>query len=94
MLPSDLINEMKNAFRRSQEFLDLELQAGKQLEMQSLETQENAMAKKSTVSQQVIQIVVRVDQVEEMIAQGWRLVATLPGEKAVFENFGTGKRDV
>ncbi|MGI0088279.1 MAG: hypothetical protein ACREBI_10060 [Nitrosotalea sp.] len=45
-------------------------------------------------TQQTIQIVVRVDQAEEMISQGWRLVATLPGEKAVFENFGSGKRDV
>ena len=52
-----------------QEFLDLELQTGKQWEMQSRETQENAMAKKSTALQ-VIQSVVRVDQVEEMIAQG------------------------
>ena len=77
-----------------QEFPDLELQTGKQWEMQSRETQENGIAKKSTVSQQVIQIVVRIDQAEKMIAQGWRLVATLPGEKAVFENFGTGKRDV
>ena len=52
-----------------QEFPDLELQTGKQWEMQSRETQENAMAKKSTALQ-VIQIVVRVDQIEEMIAQG------------------------
>jgi hypothetical protein len=53
------------------------------------------MAKKSMASQQqAIQIVVGVDQAEKMILQGWRFVETLPGEKAVFENFGTGKRDV
>lgn len=94
MLPSDLVNEMKNAFRRSQEFLDLELQTGKQLEVQSLEAQENGMAKNSTPQQQPVQIVAGIDQAEKMISQGWRFVATLPGEKAVFENFGTGKRDV
>ena len=94
MLPSDLVNEMKNAFRRSHEFLDLEMQTGKQLEMQSLEAQENGMAKNSTPQQQPVQIVAGIDQAEKMISQGWRFIATLPGEKAVFENFGTGKRDV
>lgn len=92
MLPDNLVSEMKSAFKRSQEFLDLELQT----EKQSLEMQEKeAMAKNSMApQQQLIQVVVGIDQAEKMILQGWRFVATLPGEKAVFENFGTGKRDV
>ncbi|WP_165775229.1 hypothetical protein [Nitrosotalea sinensis] len=47
-----------------------------------------------TTTEQPIQIVVSVDQVEKMISQGWRFLATLPGEKAVFENFGFRTRDV
>lgn len=94
ILPDNLVSEMKSAFRRSQEFLDLELQTGKQLEMQSLEMQEKDTMAKNSMAQQLIQVVVGVDQAEKMIGQGWRFVATLPGEKAVFENFGTGKRDV
>ncbi len=92
MLPDNLVSEMKNAFKRSQEFLDLELQT----EKQSLEMQEKDVTAKNSMipQQQVFQIVVGVDQAEKMIGQGWRFVATLPGEKAVFENFGTGKRDV
>ncbi len=92
MLPDNLVSEMKNAFKRSQEFLDLELQT----EKQSLEMQEKDVTAKNSMipQQQVFQIVVGVDQAEKMIGQGLRFVATLPGEKAVFENFGTGKRDV
>ena len=53
MLPDNLVSEMKSAFKRSQEFLDLELQTEQQLEMQSLETREKEiMAKKSTAPQQ------------------------------------------
>ncbi len=92
MLPDNLVSEMKSAFKRSQEFLDLELHT----EKQSLEMHEKeAMAKNSmTPQQQPVQIVAGIDQAEKMIAQGWRFVGNLPGEKAVFENFGTGKRDV
>jgi hypothetical protein len=43
---------------------------------------------------QAIQIVGKLAQAEEMISQGWRLVATLSEEKAVYENYGVGKRPV
>jgi hypothetical protein len=91
LLPNALVTEMRMSFKRSQEFLDLEMQTTEQLEMQ---TREKEIMSQNSTTQQAIQIVVRVDQVEEMISQGWRLVATLPGEKAVFENFEFRKRDV
>ncbi len=95
LLPNALVKEIKNAFKRSQEFLDLEMKTEEQLEMQTLETQDNDNTHlHSTTPQQPIQVVVTVDQAEKMISQGWRLVATLPENKAVFENFGGGKRDV
>ncbi len=59
MLPSDLVSEMKSAFKRSQEFLDLELQSNGT-------KQEQANTNKTT-STQPTQVVVGVDQVEEMI---------------------------
>ncbi len=91
VLPNALVTEMRTSFKRSQEFLDLEMQTTEQLEMQ---TREKEIVSQNSMTQQVIQIVVRVDQVEEMISQGWRFLATLPGDKAVFENFGVRKRDV
>jgi hypothetical protein len=95
VLPNALVNEIKTAFKRSQEFLDLEMKTDKQLEMsQNSETEIEITNSSMTMQQRAIQVVVKIDQVEEMISQGWRLVATLPGEKAVFENFGVGKRDV
>ena len=33
-------------------------------------------------------MVVALDRAEELIAQGWRFVATLPKEKAVVEKMG------
>ena len=91
LLPNSLVVEMRTSFQRSQEFLDLELQTSEKLEMQS---KNEIMPQNLSTGQQPIQIVARIVQTEEMIFQGWRFVAALPGEKAVFENFGTGKRDV
>lgn len=44
----------------------------------------------TSMQQQAIQIVVKIDQVEEMISKGWRFVATLPKNKAVMEKNGCG----
>ncbi|OLB91430.1 MAG: hypothetical protein AUH25_02500 [Thaumarchaeota archaeon 13_1_40CM_38_12] len=84
VLPNALVKEMKSAFKRSQEFLDLEMKTDDQLEIQDHETGEV----ETTTAHQAIQIITKLDQAEKMISQGWRLVAILPGEKAVFENFG------
>ena len=83
VLPNALVKEMKSAFKRSQEFLDLEMKTDDQLEIQDHETEDL-----ETTTHQAIQIITKLDQAEKMISQGWRLVAILPGEKAVFENFG------
>ena len=84
VLPNALVKEMKSAFKRSQEFLDLEMKTDDQLEIQDHETGDL----ETTMVHQAIQIIAKLDQAEKMISQGWRLVATLPEEKAVFENFG------
>ena len=95
VLPTALVNEMKLAFKRSQEFLDLEMQTDDQFEMQTRPEMGIATADHATTpQQQPVQIVARLDQAEEMISQGWRFVATLPGEKAVYENYGSRKRPV
>jgi hypothetical protein len=98
VLPNALIKEMKSAFKRSEEFLDLEMQTDKQLEMQQ-ETETRNIEKSTTseselIQQQTIQIVVKLDQVEEMISKNWRLVATISENKAVVEKNGCGKRSV
>src|SRR5207247_9109673 len=84
VLPNALVKEMKSAFKRSQEFLDLEMKTDDQLEIQDHEKEDF----ETTTSHQAIQIIAKLDQAEKMISQGWRLVAPLPGKKAVFENFG------
>jgi hypothetical protein len=98
VLPNALVNEMKSAFKRSQEFLDLEMKTDEQLAIQQISETENigiiANNSMTSMQQRAIQVVVKIDQVEEMISRGWRLVAILPENKAVFENFGGGKRDV
>ena len=92
VLPNALIKEMKNAFKRSEEFLDLEMQTDKQLEMQQeTETRNSEYSttnESENMQQQTIQIVVKLDQVEEMISKNWRLVATIPENKAVVEKNG------
>ena len=79
-------------------FSDIEMQTDKQLEMQQeTETRnsENSTTSESeSVQQQTIQMVVRLDQVEEMISKNWRLVAKISENKAVVEKNGGGKRSV
>ena len=98
ILPNTLIKEMKSAFKRSEEFLDLEMQTDKQLEVQqeteTRNTENSTTSEFEFIQQQTIQIVTKLDQVEEMISKGWRLVATIPENKAVVEKNGCGKRSV
>jgi len=97
VLSNVLIKEMRNAFKRSEEFLDLDMQTDKQLEMQQdtdTRNSELATSESEYMQQQTIQMVTKLDQVEEMISKGWRLVATIPENKAVVEKNGCGKRSV
>ncbi|MDE1818663.1 MAG: hypothetical protein KGI19_08680 [Thaumarchaeota archaeon] len=83
MLPLELIEEMKQAFRRSEEFLDLEIRT-EQKEKQQPKEMENLQDRQAT------QMVISIDQIEEMIGKGWRLVTILPHGKAVCTNSGSG----
>ena len=83
MLPVALVEEMRQAFRRSEELLDLELWTGEKIQ------EEKKTENRSTNSQQQpYQMVVALDRVDELIAQGWRFVGNLPKEKAVVEKMG------
>ncbi len=82
LLPDALIEEMRQAFRRSEELLDLEMQNNV-----TKEEQEN----KTKFSLQPAQMVVSLEQAETLISQGWRFVATLPKDKAVVEKNGSGQ---
>ncbi|MGC1708647.1 MAG: hypothetical protein WA799_02440 [Nitrosotalea sp.] len=81
VLPVALIEEMRQAFIRSEELLDLEMQSNNT-------AQEQANANKT--STQPTQMVVSLDQVETLISQGWRFVGTLPKDKAIVEKNGSG----
>ncbi len=84
VLPVALVEEMRQAFRRSEELLDLELQTKDTLQEQTY--QENQSS--NLIHQQPRQMVVELDQAESLISQGWRFVATLPKGKAVVEKNG------
>ncbi|MDE1767593.1 MAG: hypothetical protein KGI27_15165, partial [Thaumarchaeota archaeon] len=77
LLPVALIEEMRQAFRRSETLLDLEMQNNNVTE------EEQANENKSRL--QPAQMVVPIDQAEMLMSQGWRFVATLPKNKAVVE---------
>ncbi len=62
--------------------------------MQMQTEMEVATTNHAMMSQQSVQIIAGLDKAEEMISQGWRIVATLPGEKAVYEIYGFRKRPV
>src|SRR3989454_5898202 len=93
MLPQTLVNEMRNAFRRSQEFLDLEMSADT-IEQSVLENEHASKTSETRQQLQPEQIIVKIDQVEEMIFQGWKFLSNLPNEKAILEQIGFGKRPV
>lgn len=88
ILPDALVDEMKSAFKRSQEFLDLESNTPLIQEMQIPTNVE--LPRYDSAPRQQMQVIARVDQVEDMMSRGWRLVATLSAEKAVLEKNGFG----
>jgi hypothetical protein len=88
ILPNALVEEMRSAFKRSQEFLDLETNTENIPEIQIQGNSE--FARFGSATTQSVQIITRLDQVEEMMSKGWRLVATLPADKAVLEKNGFG----
>ena len=88
ILPNALVEEMRSAFKRSQEFLDLETNTENIPEIK-IQTNTEFARFGSTAAQQA-QIITRLDQVEEMMSRGWRLVATLPADRAVLEKNGFG----
>jgi hypothetical protein len=74
---------MRQAFRRSEELLDLELWTG-----EIMQEEQKGENRSNNLQQQPQQMVVAIERTEELIAQGWRLVATLPKDKAVVEKNG------
>ncbi|MEX0656102.1 MAG: hypothetical protein WD154_00950 [Nitrosopumilaceae archaeon] len=72
ILPDELVKEMREAFMRSEELLDLELQT------EAIQNTENKM-------QQPAQMVVAIEKVEELMSQGWKFLATLSKNRAVVE---------
>ncbi|MEM2159725.1 MAG: hypothetical protein QXN55_02075 [Candidatus Nitrosotenuis sp.] len=83
VLPVELVEEMKKAFRRCEEFLDLEIRS------EPKETPQQQSESKNLQDGQPTQVVASIDQVEEMICKGWILVAMLPQQKAVLTHSGS-----
>ncbi len=88
ILPNALVEEMRSAFKRSQEFLDLEANAGNMPEI--LVQSSTEFASFGLMPTKPLQVIARLDQVEDMMSKGWRVVATLPADKAVLEKNGFG----
>ena len=68
ILPKILMDEMRESFRKSQEFLDLEI---------NLERDEEKIS---------YQRVVTAEEFEEIVAEGWQYLGTLPNGKIVVKN--------
>jgi hypothetical protein len=83
MLPVALVEEMRQAFSRSEELLDLELLTG-----ETIQEEQKTENRSSNLQQQPQQMVVAIDRVDELIGQGWRFVGNLPKDKAVVEKNG------
>ena len=83
MLPVALVEEMRQAFMRSEELLDLELWTG-----ETMQEEQKTENRSNSSQQQPHQMVVALDKAEELILQGWRFVGNLPKEKAVVEKMG------
>ena len=83
-LPVALIEEMKQAYRRCEEFLDLEIRTGEK------ENQHQQNEMESLQDGQTNQMVVSIEQVEELISKGWKIVTILPHGKAVCTHRGSG----
>ena len=95
VLPESLLNEMREAFKRCEEFLDLEAKEEDPL----LKQKENVKTTidKATpeqmqkildfvnVSAQTTQRVATSEESEQLISQGWKFVGILPNGKVVLQ---------
>lgn len=81
ILPDALIAEMKNAFLRSEEFLDLEIQTGK-TQTENISKIEEIVTSYLTKTQER-QKVASSEEAEQLIEEGWQYVGTLPNGKVV-----------
>jgi hypothetical protein len=82
ILPDALIAEMKNAFLKSEEFLDLEIETRKESPTENLSKIEELVTS-LVIKTQERQKVATVDEVEQLIEEGWQYVGTLPNGKVV-----------
>jgi len=82
ILPDALIAEMKNAFLKSEEFLDLEIETRKESPTENLSKIEQLVTSLMTKTQEK-QKVATADEVEKLIEDGWQYVGTLPNGKVV-----------
>jgi hypothetical protein len=81
ILPDALIAEMKNAFLRSEEFLDLEIET-RQTQTENISKIEEIVMSYLTKTQER-QKVATPEEVEKLIEEGWQYVGTLPNGKVV-----------
>jgi hypothetical protein len=81
ILPDALITEMKNAFLRSEEFLDLEIET-RQIQTENISKIEEIVTSCLTKAQER-QKVTTSEEAEQLIEQGWQYVGTLPNGKVV-----------
>ena len=95
MLPNALLDEMRNAFKRSEEFLDLEKTENNPLIVEKEKVKENienltseqlAKVQKLVVHSSLLQYrqqVVTAENAEKLIIGGYEFVANLPNGKVV-----------
>jgi hypothetical protein len=81
ILPDALITEMKNAFLRSEEFLDLEIET-RQTQTENISKIEEIVTSYLTKTQER-QKVATPEEVEKLIEEGWQYVGLLPNGKVV-----------
>jgi len=81
ILPDALITEMKNAFLKSEEFLDLEIET-KESQTKNISKIEEIVTS-CLMKTQERQKVATSDEVEKLIEEGWQYVGTLPNGKVV-----------
>jgi hypothetical protein len=89
ILPEALVIEMREAYKRSEELLDLEA-FGKDPQRQREEFQgtnidASNLGQEMPRVQRPTQIVASSEQAEKLISDGWRFVAVLPNSKVVLE---------
>jgi hypothetical protein len=90
ILPETLVIEMREAYKRSEELLDLEAfgkdpQQKQREEFQGTNTDASRLGQEMSRVQRPTQIVASSEQAEKLISDGWRFVAVLPNSKVVLE---------